>query len=118
MHATTTSTLDIDDTEHIVDTALTTTNADKIAVWGYLMTQYNLKARLRKFGDKATNAAITELTQLHVVDRWAVMDLSKLTREDRSKALSSFLLLKEKNCGKLKVRFQQVSFLSIFFSPQ
>ena len=44
MHATTTSTLDIDDTEHIVNSALMATNTDKIAVWGYLMLQYNLKA--------------------------------------------------------------------------
>ena len=92
MHATTTSTLDIDDAEHIVDTALMMANADKIAVWGYLMTQYNLKAGLRKFRDKAANVAITEL-HLHVMDTWAVMDTSKLTQKDKSKALSLMLLL-------------------------
>ena len=32
----------------------------------------------------------------------AVMDLSTLTREDRCKALSSLLFLKEKRCGKIK----------------
>ena len=80
MHATTTATLDIDDTEHIVDAALTTMNKDKIAIWGYSMTQYNLKTGLRKFGLKVTNAAITELsTQLHVMDTRAVMNPSKLT---------------------------------------
>ena len=104
MHATTTSTLDIDDAEHIVDTALMMANADKIAVWGYLMTQYNLKAGLMKFGDKAAHAAIMELTQLHVMDMWAVMDPSKLMQEDRSKASSLLLLLKEEHCSKLKGR--------------
>ena len=44
-------TLYIDDTEHIIDAALATTNKDEIAVWGYLMTQYNLKVGLRKYGD-------------------------------------------------------------------
>ena len=68
------------------------------------MTQYNLKAGLMKFGDKAAHAAIMELTQLHVMDMWAVMDSSTLTKEGRSKALSSLLFLKKKCCGKIKGR--------------
>ena len=35
---------------------------------------------------------------------WAVMDPGQLTREDKAKALSSLLFLKEKQCGKIKGR--------------
>jgi hypothetical protein len=96
MHARMSSDLDVDDTVHQIDLELHTTSEDEIAVWGYLMTQYNLKPGLRKFGKRGETAAISELTQLHVMDTWTVMDPTKLTREDRTKALSLLLFLKEK----------------------
>ena len=71
-------------------------------VWGYLMTQYNLKPGLQKFRERGTTTAISELTQLHVMDTWSVMDPTKLTRDDRTKALSSLLFLKEKWCRKIQ----------------
>jgi hypothetical protein len=51
MHATTWSETapPIDDTEHTVDLELVTDSEDEMKVWGYLMTQYNLKPDLRKF---------------------------------------------------------------------
>jgi hypothetical protein len=58
----------IDDTIHRADDAMTTTSEDKLKVWGYVMTQYNLKPGLRKFGNKGEMAAVNELTQLHVMD--------------------------------------------------
>ena len=61
------------------------------------MPQYNLKPGLGKFGEQGETAAIFELTQFHVMDTWTVMDPTKLTREDRTKALSLLLsFLKEK----------------------
>ena len=97
INTTTSSNLDVDDTVHQVDPELHTTSEDEIAVWGYLMTQYNLKPGLRKFGEQGETAVISELTQLHVMDTWMVMDPTKLMREDRTKALSSLLsFLKEK----------------------
>jgi hypothetical protein len=51
-------------------------------VWGYMMTQYNLKAGLRKFGDKGKTAAMEEMMQLHIMDTWKVMDPAKLSREE------------------------------------
>jgi hypothetical protein len=45
---------------------------------------------------------MSELTQLHVMDTWTVMDLAKLTREEQTKALSLLLFLKEKRWGKIK----------------
>jgi len=95
---------EIDDTEHMVDPELLTNSKDKMKVWGYRMTQYNLKPGLRKFGAKGQSAAIDELTQLHVMDTWTAMDATKLSREDKMKALSSLLFLKEKQMGKIKGR--------------
>jgi hypothetical protein len=106
MHATTytQNEPEIDDTEHAVDPKLLTNSEDKMKVWGYLMTQYNLKPGLRKFGAKGQHAAIDGLTQLHVMDTWTAMDATKLSREDKMKALSSLLFLKEKRTRKIKGR--------------
>ena len=102
LYATTSTIAEIDSTEHAIDAELTTNSEDEMAVWGYLMTQYNLKPGLCKFGKRGTKAAVSELTQLHIIDTWAVMDPGHLTREDKAKALSSLLFLKEKQCGKIK----------------
>ncbi len=75
MHVTT-GKVEVDTTEHAIDKELTANNKHKVAVWAYLMTQYNLKPGLRKFGKKGTAVAVTELTQLHVMDTWTVMDPS------------------------------------------
>jgi hypothetical protein len=48
MHMTT-ATIEINHVEHVVDKELARMPKYKIAVWGYLMTQYNLKPSLRKF---------------------------------------------------------------------
>jgi hypothetical protein len=76
--------------EHAIDAELTTESEDEMAVGGDLMTQYNLKPGLHKFGKRGTKAAVSELTQLHIMDTWAVMDPGQLTKEDKAKALSSF----------------------------
>jgi hypothetical protein len=73
MHATTTSDLNVDNITHQVDPELCATSEVEIAVWGYLMTQYNLKLGLRKFGERVATVAISELTQLHVMDTWTVL---------------------------------------------
>jgi hypothetical protein len=101
MHATT-ATLKLDDMVHVVDKELMKMHKHEIAVWGYLMTQYNLKPGLRKFGIKRTEVAVSELTQLHVMDTWKVVDPLQLSREARAKMLSSLLLLTEKRNGKIK----------------
>ncbi len=96
MHATTSSNLDMDDVVHQVNPELCTKSKDEMVVWGYLMIQYNLKPGLQKFGEWGATAAISELTQLHVMDTWTVTDPTKLTRDNRTKALSSLLFLDEK----------------------
>ena len=77
---------------------------DKIALFVYLMTQYNLKAGLREFSKKGLSAAENELTQLHIINIWKVQDPSKISRIDKIKALLSLIFLKEKRIGKVKGR--------------
>ncbi len=72
----------IDDTIHRADDAMTTTLEDELKVWGYVMTQYNLKPGLRKSGNKGEMAAVN-MTQLHVMDTWRPMYADKLSREQR-----------------------------------
>jgi hypothetical protein len=86
----------IDDAVHDTDVALLTSLEAKLSVWAYMMVQFNLKPGLRKFGSKGEKAAMKELTSLHVMDTWKPMDVTKLSREQRMRALSSLLFLKEK----------------------
>ena len=106
MHATTWTgtTTKQDDTEHIIDNQLVTESEDELKIWAYIMTQYNLKPGLRKFGARGTTAAMDELTQLHIMDTWTAMDPTKISREERMHALLSLLFLKEKRTGKIKGR--------------
>ncbi len=94
----------VDKTVHRIDAELITKLEDEMKVWAYLMTQYNLKPGLRKFGARGATAALNELTQLHLMNTWTAMDLSKLMREDGMKALSSLLFLKKKQTRKIKGR--------------
>ena len=96
------TTLTINDTVHRIDTALTTTSEDELKVWGYVMTQYNLKLGPRKFGQRGQTAAVKELTQLHIMDTWTPLQAEKLSQEQRMQALSSLLFLKEKRTGDIK----------------
>ncbi len=93
-----------DNTTHVNDPELVSSSEEEMMVWGYMMTQYNLKAGLRKFGDKAKIAAMEEMTQLHIMDMWKAMDPAKLSREEQMQALSLLLFLKEKQTGKIKGR--------------
>jgi hypothetical protein len=106
MHATTWAgtTMTQDDTEHVIDKELVTKSEDEFNIWAYVMTQYSLKPGLRKFGARGATAAMDKLTQLHIMDTWTAMDPCKISREERMKALSSLLFLKENQTGKIKGR--------------
>ena len=69
---------------------------------GILDGSVHLKPRLRKFGRKRENTALKELTQLHIMDTWMPMEVSKLSRDHRMCMLSSLLFLKEKQTGDIK----------------
>jgi hypothetical protein len=58
----------IDDVDHEIDREMVTNSEDEVKVWGYTLTQYNLKAGLQKFGNKGASAAMEELMQLHIMD--------------------------------------------------
>ena len=84
----------LDDVEHEQDSELVTQSEDEIAVMKYLLTQYNLKAGLKQFGEKGIAAAKGNLTQLHVMDTWVPKELTMLSRAEKVKALSSLMFLK------------------------
>jgi hypothetical protein len=92
----------VDDVMHDIDRDLCMTSEDKMRVWAYLTVQYNLKQGLRKFGSRGEEAAVKELSQLHIMDTWTPMEASKLSREQRMRALSLLLFLKEKQMGDIK----------------
>jgi len=94
----------LDDVTHRVDQAMCTTLEEELGVMAYLLTQYNLKPGLRKFGTQGEKAALKETTQLHIMDTWTPMEASKLSREQRMRALSSLLFLKVKRTGDIKGR--------------
>ena len=69
-----------DDMEHtIIDKDLVTQLEDEFKIWAYVMTQYNLKPSLCKFGKRGVTAAVDELTQLHIMDTWTAIDPSKIS---------------------------------------
>ena len=77
---------------------------EKLGVMAYLLIQYNLKPGLQKVGVKGEKAALKEMTQLHIMDTWTPMEAEKLSREQRMRALSLLLFLKEKRTGDIKGR--------------
>jgi hypothetical protein len=87
----------IDNTIHTSNPKLVITDSkEEIKIWGYVMTHYNLKAGLRRFGDRGKTVEIEEMTQLYIMDMWKVMDSSDLSHEEWMQALSSLLFLKKK----------------------
>jgi hypothetical protein len=64
----------VDNATHVNNPELVSSLEEEMMVWGYMMTQYNLKAGLRKFGDKGKTAAVEERMQLHIMDKWKAMD--------------------------------------------
>ena len=78
---------------HQVDQAMCTTLEEELGVMACLLTQYNLKPSLRKFGTRGEKAVLKEMTQLHIMDTWTPMDAGKLSQEQRMRALSSLLFL-------------------------
>ena len=58
----------LNDVEHDQDSELITQSEDEMAVMKYILTQYNLKAGLKHFGEKGIAATKGDLTQPHVMD--------------------------------------------------
>ena len=94
----------VDDVTHRADKVMCTTSDEELRVMAYLLTQYNLKPGLQKFGTKGEKAALKEMTQLRIMDTGTPVEAEKLSREQRMRALSSLLFLKEKRTGDIKGR--------------
>jgi hypothetical protein len=94
----------VDNVTHRVDKVMCTTSEEELGFMAYLLTQYNLKPGLRKFGTKGEKAALKEMSQLHIMDTWTPMEAEKLSREQSMRALSLLLFLKEKRMGDIKGR--------------
>eukprot|EP00957_Ditylum_brightwellii_P110880 8457099-Ditylum_brightwellii.AAC.1 len=62
------------------------------------MTQYSLKAGLRKFKEKGEAAVMDEFKQIHDRDTFEPLNMEDLTEEQKRNALESLMFLKEKRC--------------------
>jgi len=69
-----------------------------------MITQMSLKAGIKKFGEKGSEAVSKELRQLH--DRRAMVPVLKneLSTEDKKRALRYLMFIKEKRDGAIKAR--------------
>ena len=77
---------------------------DELGYLGVVMLQMSLKEGLKILGEKGEKSALKEMTQLHDMDTFTPRDPRTLTREERVKALSSLIFLKEKSNGDVKSR--------------
>jgi hypothetical protein len=66
--------------------------------------QYSLKKGLKIFGEKGEDAVTREFTQMHMLNVYSPLSASSLSSEDKKKALSSLIFLKEKSDGTIKAR--------------
>ncbi|KAL7502164.1 hypothetical protein ACHAWX_000477 [Stephanocyclus meneghinianus] len=77
---------------------------DELGYLGIIMMQLNLKEGLKIWGEKGEKSAMKEMAQLHDMDTFVPRDPKSLTREERIKALSLLIFLKEKANGDKKSR--------------
>ncbi len=66
--------------------------------------QYSLKAGLKHFGERGETAVSKELKQFNVYDVFEPLYADKLSEEEKTKALTSLIFLKEKQDGNIKAR--------------
>jgi hypothetical protein len=70
-----------------------------------IMTQLSMKAGLKRWGNKATEAVRSEMKQLHFRDTFKPLHWNELTPAQKKTVLESHLFLKEKrDTGKIKGR--------------
>ena len=72
---------------------------------GMIFAQFSFRHGLKQFGDRAEKGAMKEMQQLHDMDSFIPRTYESLTREERTKALSTLIFLKEKETlGDIKGR--------------
>jgi len=77
---------------------------DEHEAFAIIMTQLSLRQGLKVFGERGEAAALKEVMQLHDMSCFFQRDPKSLTREERVKALSSLIFLKEKRSKEIKAR--------------
>jgi hypothetical protein len=75
-----------------------------IILQSIVLTQYNLKQGIQKFGEQGKHAVMTELRQLYGREVMEAVSKNDLTYQEQRGALRYIMFLKEKRCGKLKGR--------------
>ena len=68
------------------------------------MTQLSLREGLKHFGERGKQGALQEMKLLHDMRTFIPRDPKTLTLEEKRKALSSLIFLKEKSTGEVKGR--------------
>ncbi len=76
--------------------------SNEVKVLGVIMTQLSLKEGLKRFGEEGKQGALKEMRQLHNMGTFIPRDPRTITPDERKKALSSLIFLKEKDTGKIK----------------
>ena len=72
-------------------------------ITGLIMAhQYSLKKGIQLFGNRAEEATVKELKQIHDMDTYTPLDPKTLSQEEKNKALSALLFLAAKRDGRLK----------------
>ena len=66
--------------------------------------QYSLKKGIEKFGEKAEEAVVKELTQIHDMDTYTPLHPNTLSKAEKNKALLALFFLTEKRSGIIKGR--------------
>ena len=69
-----------------------------------IMTQLSLKSGLKQWGDRAYEAAYSEMKQLHLRDTFRPMHWKELAPLQKKMILESHMFLKKKRTGKIKGR--------------
>ena len=78
---------------------------DDLPAMGMIFSQFSLRQGLKEFGAKAEIGAMKEMKQLHDMKAFIPRKLESLTKEERFRALSTLIFLKEKRLtGDIKGR--------------
>ena len=73
--------------------------------FGVILQQYSIGAGLRKFQERGEKGVTKELSQMHNMAVFAPIMKTDLTPEEKKKAISSLMFLKEKRDATIKARF-------------
>ena len=69
-----------------------------------MMTQLNIKDRLKAFGNKGDKAILKEIKQLHTQQALMPRSRNDMAYKERKKALRYLMFLNEKQDGTIKAR--------------